>query len=83
RVAGATGPRVDLPAEVLPEALSGFASLHPDAPALLSDDRVLDHAEFAARVNMLARALISLGVGPDVAVAICIPRSVEMVVAIH
>lgn len=41
------------------------------------------HAEFGARVNTLARELISFGVGPDVAVGVCIDRGVEMVVAIH
>nr|WP_237421983.1 non-ribosomal peptide synthetase [Gordonia sp. SID5947] len=83
RVDDATGERVDLPAQALPEALTEFGAGHPGAPALLVDDRVIDHAEFAARVNTLARELIALGVGPDVAVALCIPRSAEMVIAIH
>ena len=45
--------------------------------------RSVSYAELSARVSVLARELISLGVGPDVAVGVCIDRSIEMVVAIH
>ncbi|MBE7192781.1 MAG: amino acid adenylation domain-containing protein, partial [Gordonia polyisoprenivorans] len=41
------------------------------------------YAGFGALVNALARRLIGLGVGPDVAVAVGIPRSPEMLVAVH
>lgn len=55
----------------------------PDATALLVGDRRITYAEFSARVAVLARQLRRLGVGPDDAVGLCIPRSAEMVVAIH
>src|SRR5690606_7299642 len=40
------------------------------------------YAEFDARSNQLARRLQALGVGPDVIVAIAIPRSLDMAVAV-
>ncbi|GAB85175.1 amino acid adenylation domain-containing protein, partial [Gordonia rubripertincta] len=46
-------------------------------------DRTVSFGEFGARVWGLARELISVGVGPDVAVAVVIPRSVELLVAVH
>ena len=55
----------------------------PDAPALIYGDRVLSYREFAARAAVLARRLIEAGVGPDVAVGVSAPRSVEMMVAIY
>ncbi|MGV9712982.1 amino acid adenylation domain-containing protein, partial [Gordonia sp. NPDC003424] len=74
---------------VLPPVLSVSEAVHaqiaatPHALALIAGDREVTYAEFGARVNALARELIGLGVGPDVAVAVCLPRSVEMLVAIH
>ncbi|WP_280503555.1 non-ribosomal peptide synthetase, partial [Nocardia farcinica] len=43
----------------------------------------LTYAEFAARVNRLARKLIELGVGPDQLVAVGIRRSIDMLVAVY
>ncbi|WP_238421308.1 non-ribosomal peptide synthetase [Gordonia sp. 'Campus'] len=54
-----------------------------DVPAIVFGPRRVGYAEFGARVNSLARYLISLGVGPDVAVGVAIPRSVELLVAVH
>ncbi|MGW5153257.1 amino acid adenylation domain-containing protein, partial [Rhodococcus koreensis] len=55
----------------------------PDAPAVLWRDTTLTYAEFDARVNRLARRLIGDGVGPDVVVAVEIPRSLDLLVAVH
>ncbi|MGW0037985.1 amino acid adenylation domain-containing protein [Gordonia sp. NPDC003376] len=77
------GPHEDVAPLLLPDALAAQAMRTPGAAALVSGDRVVGYAEFAARVSAYARALIALGVGPDVAVAVCIPRSVEMVIAVH
>ncbi|MFF0489755.1 non-ribosomal peptide synthase/polyketide synthase [Nocardia sp. NPDC004068] len=56
----------------------------PDAVALRFADAP-DHtyADLAARVNRLARHLISLGVGPESRVALHLDRSPELVVAVH
>ena len=45
-------------------------------------DASLSYAELEARSNALARRLIGLGVWPDAVVAIALPRSFEMVVAL-
>ncbi|MGH8412005.1 MAG: condensation domain-containing protein, partial [Pseudomonas sp.] len=54
----------------------------PDAPALLADQASLTYAQLNLRANRLAHALIERGVGPDVLVGLCMPRSVQMVVGL-
>lgn len=72
-----------VPAGTVADALVAQAVRSPDARALWFPGRGVSFAELSARVSVLARELISVGVGPDVAVGVCIDRSVEMVVAIH
>ncbi len=57
------------------------ARLAPDAPAIVFDDRVLTFSELDSQANRLAHALIARGVGPEVRVAIAMPRSAEIMVA--
>jgi amino acid adenylation domain-containing protein len=54
----------------------------PDAVAVVFQEQELRYGELNARANQLAHYLRGLGVGPDNLVAICLERSVEMVVAI-
>jgi amino acid adenylation domain-containing protein len=54
----------------------------PQAPAVSFEGRHLTYAELNARANRLAHHLRSLGVGPDVRVALCVERGLEMMVAI-
>jgi amino acid adenylation domain-containing protein len=54
----------------------------PDAIALVSEDSQLTFAELNARANQLAHYLISRGITPDTLVAVCLERSVEMIVAL-
>ncbi|GGN70597.1 hypothetical protein GCM10011610_09920 [Nocardia rhizosphaerihabitans] len=70
-------------AEVLPVALDRQAAATPSAIALTDGDTSLTYAEFAARVNRLARHLVDQGVGPDTAVAVAARRSPELLVAVH
>ena len=58
------------------------ARANPDHPALRFMDETVTFAEFNCRVNRLARVLRGRGVGPDVFVALCMERSVELVVAL-
>ncbi|MXV13445.1 amino acid adenylation domain-containing protein, partial [Xanthomonas sp. LMG 8992] len=58
------------------------ASRQPQALALACGDQQLSYGALNARANQLAHRLIALGVQPDTRVAICLPRSVEMVVGI-
>ncbi|MFI2234638.1 amino acid adenylation domain-containing protein, partial [Nocardia testacea] len=56
----------------------------PDAVALVAADGAqITYAELGARVNRLARYLISAGVGPQDRVGLALPRSVDLVVAMY
>ncbi|OZC55760.1 non-ribosomal peptide synthetase [Rhodococcus sp. 06-621-2] len=55
----------------------------PHAQALQFGDESLTYAEFASRVARLARYLLGRGVGPEVLVAVAIPRSLDMMVAVY
>nr|WP_228823415.1 non-ribosomal peptide synthetase [Nocardia blacklockiae] len=67
--------------------LAGTVAARPDAVALVADGpdgaESLTYAELSARVNRLARHLISLGVGPEARVALAFRRSVDLVVAMY
>ncbi|MFC5743592.1 non-ribosomal peptide synthetase [Dyella tabacisoli] len=66
----------------LHELFEAQASLTPHAVAVTYEDESLSYVELNARANRLARHLRSLGVGPDVLVGLCVPRSVEMIVGL-
>ncbi|NVZ54574.1 amino acid adenylation domain-containing protein, partial [Pseudomonas sp. B6002] len=53
----------------------------PDAVAVKFDAQTLTYAELDSQANRLAHALIARGVGPEVRVAIAMPRSAESLVA--
>ena len=54
----------------------------PESVAVAYEGGQLSYGELNARANRLARHLRELGVGPDVRVAICMERSLEMVVGL-
>ncbi|AUB35491.1 Non-ribosomal peptide synthetase component F [Nostoc flagelliforme CCNUN1] len=54
----------------------------PDAVAVVFEDQQLTYRELNARANQLAHYLRTLGVKPEVLVAICVERSLEMVVGL-
>lgn len=58
------------------------ASRAPDAPAIICGSQVISYSELNRRANRLAHHLRTLGVTTESLVAICIERSVEMVVAV-
>lgn len=55
---------------------------HPDAVAVVHGATRLTYAEVADRASRLARALAVRGAGPDSVVALALPRSTDMIVAI-
>jgi amino acid adenylation domain-containing protein/non-ribosomal peptide synthase protein (TIGR01720 family) len=54
----------------------------PDDIALVCEAGKLTYRELNARANQLARHLLKLGVGPDVAVGLCLERSVDLVLGL-
>ncbi|WP_370422148.1 amino acid adenylation domain-containing protein [Streptomyces sp. QH1-20] len=79
-----TGKELALPHEqILPDLLELRAGRTPDAIALRCDKESLTFAEFNGRVNRLARRLVAQGVGPEQLVAVALPRSADLVVALH
>ncbi|HWO68990.1 MAG TPA: amino acid adenylation domain-containing protein, partial [Umezawaea sp.] len=52
----------------------------PDAVAVVCGAESVTYRELNARANRLARRLRDLGIGPDIAVGVCVERSVELVV---
>ncbi|MET0233202.1 MAG: amino acid adenylation domain-containing protein, partial [Kibdelosporangium sp.] len=53
----------------------------PDAPALLFQDDVLTYRALDERANQFAHHLLAEGVRPGTLVAICVPRGLDLVVA--
>ena len=54
----------------------------PGSTAVIDGDRRVSYGELNARANQLAHFLRKQGVGPEMLVAICVERSVEMLVGI-
>jgi len=54
----------------------------PDRIALVYEHSQLSYAELNRRANRLAHRLIERGIGPEVPVGLCMPRSVEMMVGL-
>ncbi|MFE9423849.1 amino acid adenylation domain-containing protein [Kitasatospora sp. NPDC006697] len=72
----------DLPREVLPEPVQRQAAATPGRIALSSGEAVLTYGELNSRANRLAHHLIGAGVGPESLVALALPRSPELLVAL-
>ncbi|MFJ8537008.1 amino acid adenylation domain-containing protein [Streptomyces sp. NPDC093591] len=71
-----------LPLTTLIGPIESRAARSPDAPALVYGDTTLTYAELDVRANQLAHHLRSLGAGPGAVVAVSVPRSAELVVAL-
>jgi len=74
------GP-LDLEGACVPELVAARATEKPASLALTAGADTLTYGALNARANGLATYLRSVGVGTDVPVGICLPRSLEMVVA--
>ncbi|RSS72244.1 non-ribosomal peptide synthetase, partial [Streptomyces sp. WAC06614] len=66
----------------VPELFRAQAARTPHAPAVLHAGRELSYGELDARANRLARLLIAEGAGPERFVALTLPRTAEMIVAL-
>ncbi len=63
------------------ELVADRARENPQAIAVKFDAQTLSYGELDSQANRLAHALIARGVGPEVRVAIAMPRSAESLVA--
>ncbi|MGH4032636.1 amino acid adenylation domain-containing protein, partial [Actinomycetota bacterium Odt1-20B] len=64
------------------ELMADRAARTPHATAVVFEGQRLTYAELNARANRLARVLVGLGAGPERSVAIALPRSLELPVAL-
>ena len=62
------------------ELVEAQATRLPDSTAVTCGDARLTYRELNSRANQLAHTLRAAGVGPDARVAICVDRSIDMVV---
>ncbi|MFE2053939.1 amino acid adenylation domain-containing protein, partial [Streptomyces sp. NPDC059459] len=72
----------DVPQVTLNQLFETRAARTPDATAVVFEDIDVTYSELNARANRLARRLIDRGVRPEDVVALALPRSIELVVAI-
>ncbi|MFC7534641.1 amino acid adenylation domain-containing protein, partial [Actinoplanes sp. GCM10030250] len=75
-------PRQAGPGRTMPELLRSQAEQHPDRTALVCGGDRLTYRELNERANRLAHRLIEMGIGPEDLVAVSLPRSTELVVAL-
>ncbi|MFI6330022.1 amino acid adenylation domain-containing protein [Micromonospora chersina] len=71
----------EVPAATVVDEVQRQATAAPDATALVCDGVPLTYAELNTAANRLARLLVSRGAGPETRVALALPRSCELVVA--
>jgi amino acid adenylation domain-containing protein len=62
------------------ELIEAQAARSPERTAIVFAGASLTYAELNRRANQLAHYLVAQGVGPDVLVALCVERSLEMLV---
>ena len=76
-----TTPRPSIPADkCVHQLFEEQVAKSPDATAVVFEEDALSYAELNRRANQLAHYLRELGVRPDDRVAICVERSLEMIV---
>ncbi|MEU9379302.1 amino acid adenylation domain-containing protein [Streptomyces sp. NPDC048255] len=66
----------------LPELFEAQVRRTPEHTAVVSAGTEVTYAQLNARANRLARLLIDEGVGPEQYVAVALPRTVELLVAV-
>ena len=72
----------DVASTTLPELFEAQVRRTPENTALTCGEVAFTYAQLNGRANRLARLLIEHGVGPEAFVALALPRSAEMLVAV-
>ncbi|MEU7142821.1 amino acid adenylation domain-containing protein [Nocardia sp. NPDC046473] len=75
-------PGAEVPEVTLVDLIGAQARRRPDAGAIRYGDTTLTFGELQRRANKVARALIAQGVGPEALVAVAVPRTEELPVAL-
>ncbi len=81
-LAAGAGPVRAVAAVTFPELFEAQAARTPGATAVVAGAVRLSYAELNVRANRLARVLAGAGAGPERIVALLLPRTAEMVVAV-
>ncbi|MEV5413218.1 amino acid adenylation domain-containing protein [Thermopolyspora sp. NPDC052614] len=68
--------------ETIPWLVARQVAATPDAPAVLHAGRSLTYRELLDRAGRVARRLMSAGAGPETVVALALPRTADLVVAL-
>ncbi|WP_229916012.1 non-ribosomal peptide synthetase [Streptomyces fructofermentans] len=74
--------RVPDPEDTVADLLALQARATPDTTALVFGDETLTYAELDTRINRMARLLLARGAAPERVVALGLPRTLDMVVAL-
>ncbi|MEW2626272.1 amino acid adenylation domain-containing protein, partial [Streptomyces sp. NPDC048106] len=74
--------RHDVPENTLPALFEAQAAKAPDGVAVVFEGVELSYGEVNERANRLARLLVERGAGPERFVAVALPRSAELVIAL-
>ncbi len=72
-----------VPGSTAPEAFRETAARVPDAIAVIAGEHTVTYREFQARVDRMTRQLAARGVRPGTFVALLLPRSVDLIVAMY
>ncbi|MEU0563532.1 amino acid adenylation domain-containing protein, partial [Dactylosporangium sp. NPDC006015] len=72
----------DIPPATVPELFATQVAREPGAVAVVCDGVSVTYGELDARADRLARSLVARGVRPESVVGLCLPRGVDMVVAL-
>ncbi|MGV9541089.1 non-ribosomal peptide synthase/polyketide synthase, partial [Nocardia beijingensis] len=72
-----------LPAETLDDLLTARVAATPDRVGVRYENEAVTYAEFASRVNRLARRLMHAGAGPEDIIGLAAARSIDMLVAMY
>ncbi len=70
------------PAQTIASRFAVQLALRGEATCLVTEDDELCYREVAGRAVQLARRLITLGVGPEVRVGVCLPRTAALPIAL-
>jgi amino acid adenylation domain-containing protein len=70
------------PTQSVDELFAEQVARSPDAPAVTFGDETVTYEELDRRAGRLANRLLALGVGHETPVALCLERSLDLVVAI-